>query len=210
MEFRYCQYCKVKSFARIDNFKRHETVCFANPNRINFFCDVCGKTFTRKDNLSKHLSKMHKHPQVLPINNEIMSQVEKYLSNSFSHNELFSVIKTTNRVFVSSKHTKYQFRLTKLANSLCEAGYMFNLMSDLMEYVLEQSNLHDSSDLCQIVVEHISLDYPISSGMIIGTELNVNDILNRIDRTLQSEKLISTDKHNHVIISLFEKTYHNE
>ena len=64
MEFRYCQYCNVKSFARIDNFKRHETVCFANPNRINFFCDVCGKKFSRKDNLNTHLTKLHKQNKI--------------------------------------------------------------------------------------------------------------------------------------------------
>ena len=91
MDFRYCQHCNVKSFARIDNFKRHETVCFANPNKINFFCDVCGKQFVRKDNLNVHLSKIHKQPKVESVKIKIDSKLIKYLNNNISNDKLFSV-----------------------------------------------------------------------------------------------------------------------
>ena len=206
MEFRYCQYCKVKSFARIDNFKRHETVCFANPNRINFFCDICGKKFSRKDNLNNHLSKLHKQPKELIKSGS--TELNKYLANTIPQNELFSVTKNINNVFESFSETRFQFHLTKIANSLCASGYMFNIMSNLIEHVMEQTNFRDSSDLCQIVIEHISLDYPISSGMVIGKEIDVNDILNRTQRVLQSERLINTkNDHNTIIISLFGKKY---
>ena len=202
MDFRYCQHCNVKSFARIDNFKRHETVCFANPNRINFFCDVCGKKFGRRDNLNVHLSKIHKHPEVEATNIKIASKLDKYLNNNISNDKLFSV-KYTIKEALSAKQTMYRFRLTNLAKLLCDAGYFFNIMSDLMEYIMERNDFRNSSDLYQFAIENSSFDYPISSGMAIGKELNVNNVLDRVCNTAQSVRL--TDMTNdEIIISLVQ------
>ena len=204
MDFHYCQYCNVKSFARIDNFKRHETVCFANPNRINFCCDVCGKKFVRKDNLNVHLSKIHKQPKVESSNIKIGPILNKYLSNNIQNDKLFSV-KSSSKEALSLKQSKYHFRLTNLAKSLCEAGFIFNVMSDLMEYVMEHNDFRNSSDLYQFVIENVSFDYPISSGMKIGRELDVNDVLNRVCSTAQSVRL-NDITNNEIILSLVHRS----
>ena len=202
MDFRYCQHCKVKSYARIDNFKRHETVCFANPNRINFFCDVCGKKFVRKDNLNTHLSKLHQHPKVPTFNNEITSQLDKYLNNAILNDKLFSV-KILNKKALSLKQTIYNVSLTNLAKSICHAGYMYNIMSDVMEYVMEHNNFRKSSNLCQLVIENVSFDYPISSGLVLGKELDVNNILNRVSNTAQSVR-VNDITNNEIIFSVIQ------
>ena len=204
---RLCQYCQVKSYARPDNFKRHEADCFANPNRRNFLCEVCQKKFVRKDNLRRHQSKLHKFPEMQPTDVKLDDELSKYLSGELNSDKLFVVVKSVNHNSrtTETKQTIYHIRLTRLAKQIAEAGYVFKIMSDLLTSVMSETNFRDSSDLCQLIIENTALDYPISSGMLVGEELDVNHILKRVIAVSQSARLFDINDDNELILSLFEK-----
>lgn len=203
-----CRYCQVKTYARLDNFKRHEADCFANPDRRSFVCEVCQKTFVRNDNLRRHQSKLHKFPELQPVNDKIDDALTKYLSGNLEIDKLFVVVKSVKHASrtETTMQSIFHIRLTRLAKQIGEAGYVFKIMSDLLNFVMSETKFRTSSDLCQLIIEHSSLDYPISSGMTIGKELDVNNILKRVIAVSQSERLFDiNDDNSELIFSLFEK-----
>lgn len=59
-----CRYCKIEYI----NIDRHRLNCHLNPRRTRFTCPICTQSFTRKENVTRHIINFHRDV-VTPVMN---------------------------------------------------------------------------------------------------------------------------------------------
>ena len=186
-----CKFCGVSEFTQY--LRRHESICRLNPNRkVELRCDYCNKTFTRAENLRAHTIKKHD-----PALTEMAEMPE-------DSKKLFKV--TMGQSIDSSKlryfQQKFTIELTKKGLAVAKTGRLVDILMPAINEQVEK--LRGKPYLAQLSLNTASLDYPITSGVHLIDELDVNQLFDSAERTDQSEKLIQfSDDNPYVHVNLF-------
>ena len=196
MDKKPCKHCGAKLGKK--TLIRHQLECYLNPARnVDYRCSHCNKSFSRQCNLHRHIELKH-NPNKTRIPTTACDPIGK-----LAKTELYSVSThkiDSDKLMVSQEFLK--IRLTPLGLEKAAAGQLEEILAHSINTELMK---HRGKKLLgQLSIETASLDYPISSGMEYLDELDVGELMKQVEKTDQSEKLITLDAENPFVnVSLF-------
>ena len=104
-----------------------------------------------------------------------------------------------------TEHT-FIINFTSKAVNLAKSGRLYLLIEKMIDYVIEECKVRNKKMLYQLTIENSQFDYPLSTGVHIGSQFDFNHMFDRIDRTAQSQKLFIYDnKQAEFVIHLFTR-----
>ena len=186
-----CHYCGVLVFTKY--MHRHERYCRLNPNRdATFSCGYCMKVFSRHGNLRAHIAKKHEPDGPQYTLDDYQFEPELY--------------RVSVEEKMSPKHNSFQrvfnIEFTKRGLQKAAKGHLMEMLQTVINKELRK--LRNKDWIGQLAIDSAGLDYPISSAVRKLGRLDVNMIMERAERTEQSEPIIDLNENNPFIrVSLY-------
>ena len=201
-----------------------------------FKCKRCGKTFSRKSNLSKH-EKTHSNKDLhtcsrcnktFMYHKSLKNHMKKHhkVSNEDDITEdegaTPSGLKITDTLYIRSKsetlskkfNTKIRSYAIKVKDDIFEKHLftipeIYDILRQIFTEILENTipeEVHDH-DYLRVILQASSLDYPIQIPFTLYKNLNVDLILSEIERVLQSYEEFVIDGEFEITVAHIKMPY---